>query len=68
MRLAGTSILRQICLSLYVPVFHQAFQNCDSYPWQRGAELRNVQVGHQWDSETVGEYQVGGYHIHYQIV
>lgn len=29
-----------------------------SYPWERGAELRNVQVGHQGDSETVGEHQL----------
>lgn len=56
------------CLTLYVSVFRQAIQNLDSYPWERGAELRNVQVGHQRDSETVGEHQVGGYCIHYNIV
>lgn len=67
-----------ICLNLNVfacnlyslcgSMFFQALHNWDSYPWERGAELRNVQVGHQGNSETVGEHQVGSYCIHYHSV
>lgn len=59
--------LKQI-QSVWVHVFLQAIHYWDSYPWERGAELRNVQVGHQGNSETVGEHQVGGYCIHYHSV
>lgn len=38
------------------------------YPWERGAELRYVQVGHQGDSEAVGEDQEGGDNIHYHSI
>lgn len=49
-------------------MFHQAIDYWDSYPWERGAELRNVQVSHQGNSETIWEHQVGGYCIHYHSV
>lgn len=61
-------MFRQICFSLCGSMFLRAIQNWDSYPWERGAKLRNVQVGHQGNSETVGEHQVGGYCIHYHSV
>ena len=38
------------------------------YPRERRAQLSNVQVGHQGDSESVGEHQEGGYCIHYHSV
>lgn len=44
------------------------YRKRDYYPWERGAELRNVQVSHQRNSETVREHQVGGYGIHYHSV
>ena len=40
----------------------------DGYPWEGRAELCDVQVGHQGDSEAIGEHQVGSYYIHYHSV
>ena len=48
--------------------FPRAIRYGDSYPWERGAELCNVQVSHQGHSETVGEHQVRGNCIHYRSV
>lgn len=59
--------LKQICVN--VGSCHaEAARYRDSYPWERGAELLNVQVGHQGNSEAVGENQVRGYCIHYHSV
>lgn len=61
-------LAEQNCFSLWRPICLQAIYYWDSYPWERGAELRNVQVGHQGNSETIGEHQEGGYCIHYHSV
>lgn len=54
-----------MCGSVFL---QEAIYYWDSYPWERGAELCHVQIGHQGDSETIGKHQVGGYCIHYHSI